>query len=200
MRFTISLLTLPTRTISTTSMVSSSVTRMPSTNCDSFPSCFRTAPIWGPPPWTITGLMPMNFIRTMSRAKDFFERVVHHGVAAVLDDDGLVVEPPDVRQRLKQNLARSWAPVPFLSCQNSQISDSGYDHVRIEVRGTRIEDFFCTSDLDPQTSIILKGCSCSDPRPRRYSASLSLTYSASMTISLFPCPAHQRRFPPAASP
>jgi len=50
-------------------MVSSSVTRMPWMNRDSFPSFFRTAPICGPPPWTTTGLIPMYFIMTMSMAK-----------------------------------------------------------------------------------------------------------------------------------
>ena len=53
-------------------IVSSSVTRMPWMNCDSFPSFFRTAPIWGPPPWTTTGLIPMYFIMTMSMAKSLF--------------------------------------------------------------------------------------------------------------------------------
>jgi hypothetical protein len=60
----------PTRTISTISIVSSSVTRMPPTNFGSFPSRFIIIPICGPPPWTMTGFMPTNFKRTTSRAND----------------------------------------------------------------------------------------------------------------------------------
>ena len=52
---TISLLILPTSTISTISIVSASVTRMPPTNFGSLPSFFMRAPIWGPPPCTMTG-------------------------------------------------------------------------------------------------------------------------------------------------
>src|SRR5712691_5077089 len=68
MRPTISLLILPTRTISTISTVSSSVTRMPPTNCGSLPRRFMSAPICGPPPCTITGLRPTNFSRMTSSA------------------------------------------------------------------------------------------------------------------------------------
>src|SRR5712692_1393420 len=69
-RPTISLLILPTRTISTISTVSSSVTRMPPTNFGSLPSRFMSAPIWGPPPWTITGSMPTKRSRITSSAND----------------------------------------------------------------------------------------------------------------------------------
>src|SRR5712692_6564914 len=68
MRPTISLLILPTRTISTISTVSSSVTRIPPTNCGSLPRRFMSAPICGPPPCTITGLRPTNFSRMTSSA------------------------------------------------------------------------------------------------------------------------------------
>ena len=53
-------------------MVSRSVTRMPWTNLLSLPSRLSRSPICGPPPWTITGLMPTCFIITTSRAKLFF--------------------------------------------------------------------------------------------------------------------------------
>src|SRR6266849_4479943 len=68
MRPTMSLLILPTSTISTISTVSSSVTRMPPTKLGSLPRRFIMAPIWGPPPWTITGLMPTRRRRITSRA------------------------------------------------------------------------------------------------------------------------------------
>src|SRR5215510_4303977 len=68
MRPTISLLILPTRTISTISTVSSSVTRMPPTKRGSLPRRFINAPICGPPPCTITGLMPTRRSRMTSRA------------------------------------------------------------------------------------------------------------------------------------
>src|SRR6059036_3585755 len=69
---TISLLILPTRTISTISTVSSSVTRMPPTKDGSLPSRFMRAPICGPPPWTMTGLMPTRRSRMTSSANDSF--------------------------------------------------------------------------------------------------------------------------------
>ena len=75
MRPTSSLLIRPTRTISTISTVSSSVTRMPPTKRDSLPSRFIMAPIWGPPPCTITGLMPTQRSRITSRAKGAFRSV-----------------------------------------------------------------------------------------------------------------------------
>src|SRR3989441_3379069 len=68
MRPTMSLLILPTSTISTISTVSSSVTRMPPTKRGSLPRRFISAPICGPPPWTITGLMPTRRRRITSRA------------------------------------------------------------------------------------------------------------------------------------
>src|SRR2546426_174952 len=65
---TIALLILPTRTISTISTVSSSVTRMPPTKRGSMPRRFMKAPICGPPPWTMTGLMPTKRSRITSSA------------------------------------------------------------------------------------------------------------------------------------
>src|SRR5262245_24647673 len=67
-RPTISLLIRPTRTISTISIVSSSVTRIPPTKRGSLPSRFIIAPICGPPPCTMTGRMPTSRRSTTSRA------------------------------------------------------------------------------------------------------------------------------------
>ena len=71
MRLTMSLLTDPPSTISTTFMVAVSVTRMPLTKWESILSLVSKSPIWGPPPCTTTGFIPTNFIITMSRAKLF---------------------------------------------------------------------------------------------------------------------------------
>ena len=38
------------------------------------------------------------------QGKELLQLVIHHGMAAVLDDDRLVVETADVRQRLEKNL------------------------------------------------------------------------------------------------
>ncbi|KAF5032819.1 hypothetical protein DSECCO2_613170 [anaerobic digester metagenome] len=70
-RLTMFLLTLPTSTISTTSMVASSVTRRPWRNSLVMPSCLSMLPICGPPPCTMTGLMPMYLSRMTLRAKLF---------------------------------------------------------------------------------------------------------------------------------
>ena len=69
---TISLLTRPPSTICTTSIVAASVTRMPSTKWLSMARRSSRAPICGPPPCTMTGRMPTNFINTTSRAKECF--------------------------------------------------------------------------------------------------------------------------------
>ena len=53
-------------------MVSASVTRIPCTNSLALPSRLSSEPICGPPPCTITGLMPTSFISTTSRAKPCF--------------------------------------------------------------------------------------------------------------------------------
>ena len=62
------LLTLPARTISTMSMVSSSVIRWPSMKRGLSPMRSMTAPICGPPPWTTTGLIPRYLRKTTSSA------------------------------------------------------------------------------------------------------------------------------------
>ena len=57
-RPTMSLLTLPDRTIRTTSITSGVVTRSPAVNADSTPSRSRCSVICGPPPCTTTGRSP----------------------------------------------------------------------------------------------------------------------------------------------
>src|SRR5687768_11460240 len=133
MRPTISLLILPTSTISTISTVSSSVTRMPPTNRGSLRSRFMSAPICGPPPCTMTGLMPTHAARSLAQplhqradrraapvhddgidadqleqndveGEGLLEVGLVHGRAAVLDDDGLAAELPDVRERFHEDL------------------------------------------------------------------------------------------------
>ena len=70
---TMSLLTAPPSTISTTSMVAASVTRMPCTNSLLMLSSLSIFSICGPPPWTTTGFMPTNLSSTTSRAKHCFK-------------------------------------------------------------------------------------------------------------------------------
>src|SRR6266513_2833317 len=72
MSSTTSLLTWPPSTISTTSMVSLSVTRMPCTNSPFLPRRASSCSIWGPPPCTTTGFMPTSLSSTTSRAKPAF--------------------------------------------------------------------------------------------------------------------------------
>jgi len=69
-RFTIDLLTLPPNTISTTSMVAWSVTRIPSIRSDSCPKRFSNESTCGPPPCTTIGFKPTVFNNTMSRANE----------------------------------------------------------------------------------------------------------------------------------
>src|SRR4029078_6619877 len=66
---TTSLFTLPPSHISTTSIVSASVTRIPCTNSPFLPSLVRSCSICGPPPCTNTGFMPTSFSSTTSYAK-----------------------------------------------------------------------------------------------------------------------------------
>ena len=66
---TMRLLMTPDSTISTTSTVASSVTRLPFTNSDRMSSRSSIALIIGPPPCTITGFTPTCRISTTSRAK-----------------------------------------------------------------------------------------------------------------------------------
>ena len=70
MVLTMSRLTFPTRTMRTRSIVSASVTRKPSWNSTSLPTRSISAPIWGPPPWTTTGSIPTERMRTMSSANE----------------------------------------------------------------------------------------------------------------------------------
>ena len=65
---TISVLMLPTRTIFTMLMVSSSVTLKPLMNLGSLPNFFMDLVISGPPPWTTIGCMPTYFKSTVSPA------------------------------------------------------------------------------------------------------------------------------------
>src|SRR3954469_13079576 len=67
-RSTMSLLTLPTRTIFATSTVSASLTRRPPTNWTGRPRGSMKLVISGPPPCTTIGLIPTYFRRTTSRA------------------------------------------------------------------------------------------------------------------------------------
>jgi hypothetical protein len=68
------------------------------------PRRFSAVSICGPPPCTTTGFMPTSLSSTTSSAKSGLQRRVGHGVAAVLDDQGLAVELADVGQRLGQDL------------------------------------------------------------------------------------------------
>ncbi len=68
MKLTISLLTAPERTISTTSMVAASVTLRPSMKVDSTPERLSMRLIWGPPPCTTTGWAPTSLSSTTSAA------------------------------------------------------------------------------------------------------------------------------------
>ena len=74
------------------------------------------ASICGPPPCTTTGRTPIVFSSTTSRAKEARRSSSVMRVAAVLDDDGLVDEAPDVGQRLDEHLGlvdqRLHAPPP----------------------------------------------------------------------------------------
>ena len=60
--------TWPTSTIRTTSIASGVVTRRPPRNSDSMPSLSSMLEIWGPPPWTTTGLKPAKRRNAMSSA------------------------------------------------------------------------------------------------------------------------------------
>jgi hypothetical protein len=71
MPVTIRLLMEPVSTISTTSTAASSVTRSPSMKVELMLSFFSIAPIWGPPPCTTTGSIPVCFISTMSCEKSW---------------------------------------------------------------------------------------------------------------------------------
>ena len=113
---TMSRLTLPTSTMRAMSSVSASVTRRPLRNSVSLPRRAISSPICGPPPCTTTGRMPTARISTTSWANEASAsgpvgrrrrsvagaRRVQR-VAAVLDDDDLAPEAPDVGQGLDQH-------------------------------------------------------------------------------------------------
>ena len=69
-------------------------------------------PICGPPPWTTMGLSP-TLSSTMSRAKAARSVRIDHGMAAVLDDDGLVVVTPQKGQGFGEGAGRvgNWMSV-----------------------------------------------------------------------------------------
>ena len=102
MRPTISLLTLPTRTILATSMVASSVTRWPSTNSGSMPSFFMCRLIAGPPPCTTIGLHADEAQQHDVLGELLLEPRRGHRRAAVLEDHGRPPEAADVRHRLEE--------------------------------------------------------------------------------------------------
>ena len=61
------------------------------------------AVICGPPPWTTTARMPAYRRKTTSSANACLQRLVGHGVAAVLHHDGPAAEPLEPRQRLDED-------------------------------------------------------------------------------------------------
>ena len=67
--WTMRLLIRPESTISTTSTVAASLTRLPSTKVEGMSRRFSISLIIGPPPCTTTGLTLHCFISTTSRAK-----------------------------------------------------------------------------------------------------------------------------------
>src|SRR3954453_4303462 len=83
----------------------------------------------GPPPWTTIGFSPTYLSSTTSRAKSSRSSVAHRR-AAVLDDDRLAVELPDVRERLEQrgHIARAHvvysALIVTYSCERSEKNTS----------------------------------------------------------------------------
>ena len=98
-------LTWPISTIRAMSMVSPSVTRRPLRNSLGLPSRVIRSLICGPPPCTTTGRIPTWRISTMSwanRASASPSDAPGQRVASVLDDDDLIGEPANVRQRLDQ--------------------------------------------------------------------------------------------------
>ena len=65
------LLIFPDKTVSTVFIVFESVTLRPFTNFGSIFWSFNASLISGPPPWTITGLIPTIFIKAISLVTDF---------------------------------------------------------------------------------------------------------------------------------
>ena len=100
MSVTMSWLMRPPRTISTTSSVSSSVTRMPWMNSLCLPSFCSSAPICGPGAVHHHRVHADQLEQHHVLGEVLLQRHVGHRVAAVLDHDGAVVELADVRQGL----------------------------------------------------------------------------------------------------
>src|SRR5262245_39880103 len=103
MSVTISWLMRPPSTISTTSRVSSSVTRMPWMNSLCLPSFCRSGPICGPCAVHHDRVHPDQLQQHDVLGEVLLQRDVGHRVAAVLHHDGAVVEPLDVGQGLDQD-------------------------------------------------------------------------------------------------
>lgn len=68
------------------------------------PQFFQETPDLGPAAMDDHGVHPDVFHHDHVEGEILFQILVHHGVAAVLDDDGLVVKPPDIRQGLEKNV------------------------------------------------------------------------------------------------
>ena len=101
---TSALFTCPPSVISTTSIVSSSVTRRPLTNCGALPIRFSQPLIALPPPWTTTTFTRSRWSVTTSSS------VVSCRAERAppdLDDDGLPGVGGDVGKRLRERLGHS---------------------------------------------------------------------------------------------
>jgi hypothetical protein len=85
------LLTRPPSTISTTSMVSSSVTRIPCTNSPSSKAGEHLIDL-RPPPWDHTGFIPTSLKQHDIARERSLQPLVGHGVTAVLHDDRFAIE------------------------------------------------------------------------------------------------------------
>ena len=103
-RPTMSCCTSPASTHSTTSIVSSSVTRMPWMNSPFLPSLAERLLDLRPAAVHHHRVHADQLEQHHVLGEVLLQRRVGHGVAAVLDDDGLAVELADVRQRLGQDL------------------------------------------------------------------------------------------------
>ena len=89
------LFTWPPSTISTTSMVSSSVTRMPWMNSPFLPTRVSMFSICGPPPLHHHHVHAVTSFNSTTSREALLQVLVGHRVAAVLHDDGLAVETLD---------------------------------------------------------------------------------------------------------
>ena len=96
--------TRPPSTISTTSSVSSSVTRMPWMKSDLLADFLQQAGDLRPAAMHDDRVHAHQFQQHHVLGEGLHQMPLGHGVAAILDDDGLVVETLDVRQRLGQDI------------------------------------------------------------------------------------------------